>query len=521
MSHQSSTHSSTRPDNSLKRLFSWLKVEGCIVLSCVLFLILSAGGISKYDLWRDESFSVNVAQKPVVQLITTVARDVHPPLHLLLLKGWMGIFGSSVIAVRSLSVAFGLLTIVLSAVLARLVLTDKKQQHWVVLLVATAPHLLFYSLEARVYTMLMASILGVCITFLLSLKSTKRWVDVAFIGAVLSGLYGHVVFIPAMLGVVVWQLILITLEARQLTAHTRAVFFKRILLRYLVNYLIIAVGFSPWLAALYYQLTQVGEQGFWLTFSPIPDLVSSLDQFFITQQASTSANWIAPLVLLVLSHLGFAFNLIGILRSNRYRFIPLLSVLTVVPVYLISFHTPIYFIRYLLYVTPLVAFSITAGVLTLESSIGKRLTHTVLFLLVLLQVYVFAGNVMQLPGIKAEYRQAISYVHQNFPQATILHPHGYTLHSFIYYSKQQGLEPGKLYDPERKLPHFEGLAAFTDQEYYAQALGSDSWLATPYYGEDANFETHLKAVGYTQVAYAEFDGGLHIKVWKKLQFAAR
>src|SRR5690606_29600904 len=58
------------------------------------------------DLWRDEAFSFVMAQQSVLDIIKTTAVDFNPPLYYILLRFWMILFGSSEVAMRSLSLIF-------------------------------------------------------------------------------------------------------------------------------------------------------------------------------------------------------------------------------------------------------------------------------------------------------------------------------------------------------------------------------------------------------------------------------
>ena len=51
--------------------------------------------------WRDEVFSVLVAQQPISSYFTKLSFE--PPLYYLLLHGWIKLWGTSEIAARSLS----------------------------------------------------------------------------------------------------------------------------------------------------------------------------------------------------------------------------------------------------------------------------------------------------------------------------------------------------------------------------------------------------------------------------------
>src|SRR5688572_15792167 len=77
----------------------------------MLALIIGVGvGLRTYHLtarsiWFDESFSWRLVQFPWSEVISRTAADAHPPLYYLVLKTWANVFGNSLFALRSLSVA--------------------------------------------------------------------------------------------------------------------------------------------------------------------------------------------------------------------------------------------------------------------------------------------------------------------------------------------------------------------------------------------------------------------------------
>ncbi len=90
------------------------RIPGHILLLAPL--VLMAAGIRFHDLggeslWLDEGFSLDVAGLSPLEIIRTSAADVHPPLYYLLLHYWIGLFGASEAAARSLSAIFGTLSI--------------------------------------------------------------------------------------------------------------------------------------------------------------------------------------------------------------------------------------------------------------------------------------------------------------------------------------------------------------------------------------------------------------------------
>jgi mannosyltransferase len=60
------------------------------------------------QLFRDEAASWLLARYPLPQLITHAGAEPYPPLYALVLKGWVSLAGDSEVALRSISVLFGL-----------------------------------------------------------------------------------------------------------------------------------------------------------------------------------------------------------------------------------------------------------------------------------------------------------------------------------------------------------------------------------------------------------------------------
>ncbi len=87
------------------------RVAVLLVLIVVVGVVLRCLALSDRSLWFDEAFSWRLTEFPLPRMLERVARDNHPPLYFLLLKGWVAAFGTSPAAMRSLSVLFGAATI--------------------------------------------------------------------------------------------------------------------------------------------------------------------------------------------------------------------------------------------------------------------------------------------------------------------------------------------------------------------------------------------------------------------------
>jgi len=107
---------------------------------------------TRSDLWLDEALTVNIARLPLHDLPSYLKRDGAPPLFYVLLHVWTGLFGTSDVAVRSLSGVFGVATIPL-AWLAGQRLGGRWAAWAAMLLVATSPFAVHYDTEARMYSL--------------------------------------------------------------------------------------------------------------------------------------------------------------------------------------------------------------------------------------------------------------------------------------------------------------------------------------------------------------------------------
>ena len=118
----------------------------------VLALSLLLRFWTKSDLWLDEALTVNIARQPLHQLPSLLHRDGAPPLYYALLHVWMGWFGTSDLAVRSLSGLFGVITVPLVWLAGRR-LGNRTIAWAAMLLVATSPFAVHYDTEARMYSL--------------------------------------------------------------------------------------------------------------------------------------------------------------------------------------------------------------------------------------------------------------------------------------------------------------------------------------------------------------------------------
>jgi mannosyltransferase len=135
-----------------------------VVLGAATVLVLVIGLVLRFwtrsDLWLDEALTVDIARLPLHQLPSYLRRDGAPPLFYVLLHFWMGIFGQSDLAVRSLSGVIGVVTVPLVWLAGRR-LAGRNGAWAATLLLASSPFAVRYDTEARMYALVaLLTVLG-------------------------------------------------------------------------------------------------------------------------------------------------------------------------------------------------------------------------------------------------------------------------------------------------------------------------------------------------------------------------
>jgi mannosyltransferase len=90
---------------------SLLSARAAAWVAVMLVMAWRIRGLDSRGLWFDESFSWQLTRRPWPEMLARARLDVHPPLYYAHLKLWTGLFGDSVFAMRTLSVAWFLVAL--------------------------------------------------------------------------------------------------------------------------------------------------------------------------------------------------------------------------------------------------------------------------------------------------------------------------------------------------------------------------------------------------------------------------
>ncbi|HEX4540203.1 MAG TPA: glycosyltransferase family 39 protein [Acidimicrobiales bacterium] len=146
---------SERAPGRLSRPTMWLGLAAAAVLVAAIVLRFWA----RSPLWLDEANTVGIAGLPFSRIPDALRHDGAPPLYYLLLHGWIRLFGTSDLAVRSLGGVIAVAALPFMWLAGRRV--GGRPGAWVaLLLLASSPFAVRYATEARMYSLVI--LLVVC-----------------------------------------------------------------------------------------------------------------------------------------------------------------------------------------------------------------------------------------------------------------------------------------------------------------------------------------------------------------------
>lgn len=405
------------------------KMLGILLLGVGLRLIHLNGR----PLWYDEAFSV--LPWPVLVAGTigspTVTAEPHPLLYYFLLSRWTAVAGTSPLAIRLLSVFFGLLTIALIYRLGRTFFDP--QTGWVAAFITTiAPFSIYYSQEARMYSLLGLSCLATLYFLGRGWQTGKwqHWLGFSLAGA--TALYSHnlaLFFVFSLLLWLFWQ------SWRQAKGY-RLPFMASLLLLLL---------YAPWVSILGRQLGQL-QKAYWVTKPGLVEIVQTVYVWhFSADNQGLPALWL-PIAIFS----SFLFLAVVGLESRKWLSKPLdklllwATVLPVVACLLVSQWIPVYVIRATLPAALL--YYLVLGRVWVAGTVPKP----VRYLLAILALTVIGASLLY------------HYNYQNFPRAPYVE-----LVTFL----QQESQAEDLILHENKL-------SYLPARYYAPTL-SQKFIADP------------------------------------------
>ncbi|MBN1220393.1 MAG: glycosyltransferase family 39 protein [Anaerolineae bacterium] len=421
-----------------------------LVLPIILLtgFVLRLYKLGEQSLWYDETVSAFLASQAPLDLIAHTARDIHPPGYYLILHFWTILAGNTEFALAYLSLIFGVLLIALTFHAARY-FADKLTAIWTALLVACSPYNIWYSQEVRMYTL--GAVLGLAATYygLRALENNKKNTESRFLewlfwlGYVVLAAFGlYTLYYFAFL------LVVINVFFLMYTLWPGAKRFA--LVRLLFANSLVLLAYLPWLPTAWRQMSN----------PPVPPWRSQMDLWSIMLEswsALTLGQSVKPTTIWFILFLALALFILGLGHLYRlpspaksptrspalFLFFYTFGPLTII--YLLSFITPLYHVRYVFTYSPAFYIILGAGLAWLTTR--SRLWLTLLAVTLLL--IAFAYSVYQYhfnPRYQADdYRSAVDFIQSQWqPGDALMTNAGYTYTAFVYYANFSNLDRQRL-----------------------------------------------------------------------------
>ncbi|MDG1462858.1 MAG: glycosyltransferase family 39 protein, partial [Gammaproteobacteria bacterium] len=220
------------------------------------------------EVWLDEAFSWNQASMGFAEMLSSVARDVHPPLYQAVLWVNTRIFGESPFALRLPSAIFSCIAVAMTYFFTCRIST-KTAALLAMTFTTISTFQLWYAQEARMYSLLAMLTLGSMIMLLCLLKETSKRNLAGYILLSVLLLYTHVYGIFILLAQQFFYLYLWI--NKRCPAHLTLSCWIRV-------HLLIAISFLPWLWILIRQFTKI-QNNFWIQQPGISDLQQTLNTY--------------------------------------------------------------------------------------------------------------------------------------------------------------------------------------------------------------------------------------------------
>ncbi len=381
------------------------------------------------SIWRDEAFSILVAQRPLSFIFTNLG--IEPPLYYTVLHFWIKLFGTSEIAVRS----FSLLGFTLATILVIFWAEKLFKKHWLSwylpILFFLNPMLIYYAFEIRTY--------GWFIFF--SVASMYGYVEKKWpilVAANVLGFYNHsyMIFVP------------ITQAIHWLITEFRIKRINNPVIHSLtVTFLLIA----PWFFRLAREYTTLKTT--WYFPVDVHLVKSALGNMFVGYEGTPWYLWTTTfyLSLVLISFFLLALKPKRVRSRNLFFFSMVIVPLTIVIG--ISFFKPLFVNRYLIYVSVAEIFLLVFAIETIRHRVIQYGIATVLILF-------SAGFNLWYPNkhAKVNIRQTFQEVNMLMGKEDIVMAGSpLVLFESIYYAK----DPTRvyLYNPQNvAFPHYVGDA---------------------------------------------------------------
>ncbi|OGI19735.1 MAG: hypothetical protein A3B68_05085 [Candidatus Melainabacteria bacterium RIFCSPHIGHO2_02_FULL_34_12] len=326
-------------------------LKGKLFLILIISLFLRVYDLGNTQIWFDEGQSIWISSlNNISEIFKELVISGQQPLHYMLLHLGISFFGKSEFSVRFLSVIFGVLTILMSYKISKLIF-DKHAGILCAFLIGISTSHIFYSQEARPYILTLFLSLMSIYFFIRLLENNDIKILAGFIISNTLLIYNHYSGLPIIL-------------AQNIYVLTQHFFFNKDLKlsikKWIISQGIILTLFLPWIITM---MTYYKEKSASLFFWAPPMSISSVIKTFISFAGSESL-FLIFIILLFLNEKTLS------LKKNIYYLLFLWLLMPFVTLLAISkIFFPIYHERYVLIALIPFYLLISKGLMNVSSTV--------------------------------------------------------------------------------------------------------------------------------------------------------
>jgi mannosyltransferase len=301
----------------------WLFIAPVVVVFSAIVLAT----ITKFSIWFDEAFGAYLIRFNFFDIARYTATDVHPPLYYWLLQFWSYIFGTSELGLRSMSLFFGVLSLIVAYILLKRVFSVRAAQFGIVLM-AISPMLVRYSQEMRMYTVVLFIALLATLVLTIAVESKKRLPWTIYGILIALGMWTHYFAAVVWIAHWVWRAIDVSITngrkkwlGQYFSAH------------WVWAHLVAVAVFAPWAGAFIAQSLVLQVGGFWI--GPVNGLTipNYLTNAVFYLDLGDVTGWLVPLFwVFIIAAIGLSVRSMSQMKGHEKRYYALLICLAVIPI---------------------------------------------------------------------------------------------------------------------------------------------------------------------------------------------
>ena len=279
-----------------------------LIAAIAAFLTLTLPTLASASIWFDEAFSAYLVRYDFAKIWHFTSVDVHPPLYYFALKVWTMLFGASDFALRSMSVFFGVLTLIVAFYLIKRIFKSTKTAVISTMFLAISPMFVRYAQEVRMYMMVaFLAVVTVRAYYEIyhaknSAKAKKHW-RIVFVLSAAAGIWTQ--YLSGLTIVALWLWRAFTMR-KSFKKAKKWEFVKHFFSEkfFALNAWVVGL-FLPWIPFFVVQAISV-KSAFWiqdLSFNTLPNYISN---FFTYVNSGDLNGWWSLLLFVLVGALGLA-----------------------------------------------------------------------------------------------------------------------------------------------------------------------------------------------------------------------